>query len=195
MSRGVTRGVLTLALLVVAACSNPAGGRPRARWADLGRPCPRSAQAYSLPSELKATLRPDDMRSTNARRAEFARQMPGGWGGHFYADGQHAIYLKDLSQRDTVLTALAHLFDYGKEVRVLQGRWDLAQLYDWEGYLVDPILGMKGVSGGGIDEAQNRIVYSVDDGAVYRRASEKLARIGVPCFLVALEIVEPMRGF
>jgi len=73
-------------------------------------------------------------------------------------------------------------------VRVKKGRWDFAQLHAWYRYLAPHIWGGDGLSFSDIQEARNRLEYGVIDEASRRRLEQTVAALGVPCFLIAIEI-------
>jgi hypothetical protein len=127
--------------------------------------------------------------------AEIARQVPGGWGGFYLLNGQPTIYLVHPERRDEAVAAL-YAFGVGQpgfDVRlsaVLRGRWDFAQLYDWYRYINVQARTVGGLYFTDIDEAQNRLHYGVDSGAV-RQFEAFLQALDLPCDLLTVEATEP----
>ncbi len=197
---------IVLALIPVA-CSDPAApGDPTepdewlgATWADLGRACPADAPAFSLSEAARDSvpILDHELGTMDALWAGFAREVPGGWGGLFYKDGRLTMYLVDPDQQDEATASLARLFEgstwagYAPQLasaRILEGRWDFAQLFDWYRYINQYIWEVDGVTFSDIQEAANRIEYGAEDEDALRRATEALAALDLPCFLVALQI-------
>ena len=76
---------------------------------------------------------------------------------------------------------------WGPPMHVRPGRWSFAELYDWDRYL-RPRVANASISGYDIDEGHNRLLYSVTTAAAKRELERRLTDLGVPCFLVAIEI-------
>ena len=75
-------------------------------------------------------------------------------------------------------------------VRARKVRWDFAQLHDWYAYL--NLHGFQldsGWTSSGLDEAHNQVMYGVVDEVTRKRYERRLARLGIPCGLVNIEIV------
>jgi hypothetical protein len=193
---------LTRLLIAVVGASTSAcdagrqSGIADADWARVGRWCFLSSPATSLTAASLDSL-PVDAYSNSAdgRWARVARTVPGGWGGGWFVDkGVFTIYLTDPSRRADALAALNRLavdgHRWGSDLQVRHGRWSFAQLYDWYRYL-NLRIGMVDLSGSDIDEAQNRLVYSVTSDSAKRALETRLSALNVPCYLVAVEI----RGF
>ena len=136
-------------------------------------------------------------RTTNEEWAAIAREVPGGWGGFFVERDTLWVYLTDPSQREVALAALAGRrgatgFDVDvRQARVRPGRWDFAQLDEWYLYLAPHVQGL-GIRESDIQEARNRIEYSVVDTAARTRVERVLAKVDVPCFLVAIDVIGPV---
>src|SRR5688572_5247253 len=106
-----------------------------ARWADLGRECKADAPATLLSAAARDSLPKRSSRDMNDEMADLARDLPGGWGGMFLDQGVMTVYLTDPSQKAAFVSAAQGRLPVGPDSRVIQGRWDFAQLYDWYRYI------------------------------------------------------------
>lgn len=191
MSRALAVFGALLSLLVLA-CGDP-HDTPEERWASVGRRCPRSARAFSLPKVRADSLPPDaDSANQDGRWARIARRVPGGWGGGMFLDqGVPTMYLVDLSKRSEAIAALntdgSDGYPGGANPRFRKGRWSYDQLYDWYRYL-NLRLSIPEISGTDIDEAKNRLAYGVASEAGIRAFEARLVELQVPCFLVAVQL-------
>jgi hypothetical protein len=79
-------------------------------------------------------------------------------------------------------------FPVGSDLRVIQGRWDFAELYDWYRYIGGRIRDEPSFSFSDVQEARNRLEYGVIDGAGRLRVEQRLRDAGIPCWLVSIEI-------
>ncbi|HYO74299.1 MAG TPA: hypothetical protein VEU33_50320, partial [Archangium sp.] len=177
--------------------SNPGSGlsEPPMRVRDCEGP------ATSLPAELAATLEPRPAPTTpDDQWAHIAREVPGGFAGVLYDNGQPVLMLTRPQEAQEAKAALASRFPPGffdvAKAEVRRARWDFAQLADWDAYLGTQGLWRpeNGVRSGGMDEAENRIVYGVLDAASRARVADELDALGVPCDLVLVEIRAPIRA-
>jgi len=196
MVRPMKLFLVGLGTAALVACSNnpvePASifDPPTLRWASLAKACPADAPATSLPADLKATLPVSTFKTIDDRAAELAKEIPGGWGGYAYIEHDHFnMFLIDPSQKKAALSALASRGvppdDY---IEVHQGRWDFAQLYDWYRYLGPRVLPGIKVSSSDIQEARNRIEYSVINEEERAKLEQALSDLDIPCWLVAIKI-------
>lgn len=199
---------IAAALVVFSACSNPiTPDAAESRLAKLGQPCSSSARAFSLPQAKLDSIGPyQGPLYMDAEWAGYARQVPGGFGGLYYATGTErqmgplTIRLVDPSQRTRALKSLVQLFRGKPEERLIselsgavakQARWDFAQLFDWRRYLDRHALGVQGLTSADIDEVQNRIVYGVENEPARERLNKVLQQFDLPCDLVSTSIVPP----
>jgi hypothetical protein len=115
--------------------------------------------ALALPSIALAAQRPEPMNPVDDELVQMGRAIPG-FGGLFYdAEGYPNVYLRDTK----AAPALAALKSWGEgEIRVLQGRYDFAQLVAWKRALRPAVLGQPGVVFLDADETRNRVVVGVD---------------------------------
>jgi len=115
--------------------------------------------ALALPGIALAAQRPEPMNPVDDELVQMGRAIPG-FGGLFYdAEGYPNIYLRDTK----AAPALAALKSWGKgEIRVLQGRYDFAQLVAWKRALRPAVLGQPGVVFLDADETRNRVVVGID---------------------------------
>lgn len=185
---------LLVPCLVAAACSASTGP------SEQGERCPADAPAFSLPDALRSSLPQDRVRTMDAEWAAVAREVPGGWGGLFYHENRLTLYLVDPSKRQEAIAALeqelagtetSHLVPELRGARILRGRWDFAQLYDWYRYLNQQVWSESGITFGDIDEVKNRIEYGARDEAARARLIARLDGLNLPCGLVVVVIRAP----
>lgn len=174
--------------------------RPVGSWANVGTECTQYSSVTEIPSSARDSLghpfgNPGDAEDVWAKRAEISRQIPGGWGGVTRKEngwGTRLLFV-DTTQRVRALEALAAAGSpFSPNTPIKQGRWTYAQIYDWFRY-IQTHLRHVAVTGGALDEANNRIFYMVEDEAAAREFDRQLAGMNVPCFLVAREISGPIR--
>ena len=165
---------------------------PTLKWASLAKSCPQDAPSTPIPLELKAATPPRGSQLTiDDKNADIARDIPGGWGGSgFLENNVMNMYLVNPSQKDAALAALAArgVIGAGADVRIRQGRWSFAELYDWYRYLNSYVWTSARVSSSDIQEARNRIQYSVIDESERTKLEKALSDLDIPCWLVAIEI-------
>lgn len=115
--------------------------------------------ALAFPGVVLSAQRTDPPSSVDNELVQMGRAVPG-FGGLFYdAEGYPNVYLRDTK----AAPALSALKSWGKgEVRVLQGRYDFAQLVEWKRALRPDVLGQPGVVFLDADETRNRIVIGID---------------------------------
>ena len=73
--------------------------------------------------------------------------------------------------------------------------WDYAELYDWMEYLKGALggAGGTGVNMWGTDTSRNRIVFGIETKETLPAMISWLVGRGIPCGLVAVEVVGPLR--
>ena len=211
-------GVLVVAMMAASACR---GGAPRAgrahdstigadrgatargdaaRWARVGRACWPSAPAPSLSAARRDSLPIPNERSPDDddRWVRVARTVPGGFGGYFVRDGgTEVIYLREPEKRSDAIAALNvhHIMGtmIGPDAIAERGRWDYVQLYEWYRYLTSRVH-ERGITSTDLDEMRNRIHIGVEDETSRGRLEAQFAALGVPCFLVEIEIEQRARA-
>ncbi len=164
-----------------------------------GRPdkaCTQDGPGPSVPAAIRESLPPlprGREATIHDRWAATARDIPGGFAG-VILDGGLVVFLVDTTKRDAALAALAQqgalLGRDPNHVRARKVRWDFAQLHDWYAYL--NLHGFQldsGWTSSGLDEAHNQVMYGVVDEVTRKRYERRLARLGIPCGLVNIEIV------
>lgn len=185
-----------LTLFVATACGPDTVFAPPAQaiWADLGKVCTENSPAFSLPEARRDSLGVAGSRNIDDEWADLARAVPGGWGGAFIAGGRFTIWLVDTSQVNLAVQALRpsvtppppYSWD---DLQVWKGRWDFAQLRDWNQYLVPRLNGAAtGVHGSDVNEGQNRLLFMVATNEQRLRLEGRLSTMELPCNLVAIQV-------
>jgi len=150
--------------------------------------------ALALPGLALAAQRPEPMNPVDDELVQMGRMIPG-FGGLFYdAEGYPNVYLRDTQ----AAPALSALKSWGQgEVRVLQGRYDFAQLVEWKRALRPAVLGQPGVVFLDADETRNRVVVGIDEsrakGLDTGGLDKALALKGVPREAVLYQEVPAIR--
>jgi hypothetical protein len=173
---------------------------PRWRWANVGKDCAQDAPVTEVPQSARDSLgdpfgNPGKHNDPWEKRADIARKIPGGWGGVTRKENGFGtrLLLVDTTQRARALEALeAAGSPFSPDTPVKQGRWTYAQIYDWFRY-IHTHLRYVAVTGWSLDEANNRILYHVEDEAAAREFDRQLAGMNVPCFLVVRQVSGPVR--
>jgi len=127
-----------------------------------------------------------------------ARTIPG-FGGFFVdAQGQPTVYLRDAGRRPQVEQALAPLLRAhglaGAQLRVLQGRFDWAELEAWRDLVSPEALAVPGAVFVGADASGNRVRIGVTDPTGAAAVRETLAALRIPEGAVVVEQTAPMRN-
>jgi len=187
--------LILCAVLALSGCGpTRAGTSSPPHWASIGKRCSADAPAVSLPDSVRGSLGAprEAVRDDDARWAQFARRIPGGWGGFLLDRGVPTIYLVDTARRSEAIAEInRHGLDgrtLGSKVSVRKGRWDFAQLYDWYRFLT-PRLATPGIVSTDIDEGANRLLYGVATTQDVQELDRRLTSLDVPCFLVAIQVV------
>jgi hypothetical protein len=155
--------------------------------------CDSTSPGPSLAEDLRSSLPPPDPLDRDVQWADIARQVPGGWAGIFLdGNGTLTMYLVDPSKEDE---AKAALFALGvglprdvRQARVIKGRWDFAQLFDWYRYIQPHIDFSNGISFTDIDEAQNRLHYGMVSAASKTTLETSMQSLNLPCELVIIDV-------
>jgi hypothetical protein len=193
----------TLALILsLGACTLPTETGSDARafdpldptWARLGAACTPTTPPFPLPAALRDTIGEPGGGFLNIddQWAEISQQVPGGWGGMFLLHGRPTMYLTDPSRREAARAVLQHLYPRSAEADVLRGRWSFAELYDWYRYINRTAWSSSGMRSSDIDEGANRLRYGVSDQAARERLEQRLRQLGIPCYLVSIELAQPV---
>jgi hypothetical protein len=174
--------------------------RPVGSWANVGRVCTKYSPVTEIPSSDRDSLG-DPFGETGKhnnpweKRAEISRKIPGGWGGVTRKEngfGTRLLFV-DTTQRIRAFEALAAAGSpFSPDTPVKPGRWTYAQIYDWFRY-IHTHLRHAAVTMWTLDEANNRILYGVENEAAAREFDRQLAGMNVPCFLVARFVTGPAR--
>jgi hypothetical protein len=169
-------------------------------WANVGKVCTKNSPIAEIPSSARDSLgdpfgNPGKHNDPWEKRAEISRRIPGGWGGVTRKEngfGTRLLFV-DTTQRVRALEALAAAGSpFSPDTPVKQGRWTYAQIYDWFRY-IHTHLRHVAVTMWTLDEANNRILYGVENEAAAREFDRQLATMNTPCFLVARDLMGPAR--
>ena len=165
---------------------------PTLRWAELSKACTSDDVAVSLSDDRKASTPPRTaFLNEDDKSADVARAIPGGWGGPaFFRNGVYYMYLVEPNQRDAAVAALISRGIAVSGTQFLKGRWDFGQLYDWYRYLGPNALQSVLWSSSHIDEAENRLEYTVINETERSKLESFLSSLDVPCYLVAIGIMD-----
>ena len=164
-----------------------------------------SACTVSSPRWLPAVRASDDVNGpglldTPERWAYWARRVPGGWaGGPFYplpgvAAGR-TIFLRDTTLKEAALAALDTLVPVPARrpstdtpISVRQARWDMAELYDWQRFIISNSARAKGVEISGWGIGREGLTTSIVSRSMLLSTIEWLHELNVPCGLVTVEV-------
>jgi hypothetical protein len=114
------------------------------------------------------------------------------------------LWLRDTTQKNAAIAALDSLVppdlrflaDHHDSVIVHHARWDYAELFDWMEYLRKHAEGTArgtGINMSGIDWRNNRIVFGIETRESLPRMVSWLVEAGVPCGIVVVEVIGPVR--
>jgi len=182
-----TRTCWLLGTLAVAACAEPT--------APLEHTFTYACDSTVGPNLTKPRLYPlrtqaRSLRTSDEVFADIARKVPGGWGGYFFDfdDWTYGTYLVDPSKHAEATTALLEFGIDIRQMRVKQGRWDFAQLYDWKLYIYAHSSGAPRFVSTNINEALNRLVFGVADVATGDSLAAFFSSLALPCDLLVIEL-------
>ncbi len=151
--------------------------------------------ATSLPEAIVATLPSRNGTSIDHVYATLATEVPGGFAGVLFDDGQPVLLLTRPDEAAAAKAALAGKLSSFPiaSAQVRQARWDFGQIFDWFNYLMtQPSVHSVGFLSADKDEAANRVAFGVRDEETRMRLAKVLAALDIPCDLVLIRIVEPM---
>ena len=194
-----------LAVLVALGCSSatepttsnavPAGINDPS-WAVIGKTCSPTSPVYAVPRarlDSAPIFTHGPSRTVDDDWADIARQVPGGYAGIILENGTPVVFLVDTTQRQQAIAGLQGRLSVPggfANAKVRAARWDFAELAEWYRYLQIEPLGAQ-ISFADIDEAKNRIAFGAPDSTSRAKMNQALAKLDLPCYLVAIEI----RGF
>jgi hypothetical protein len=200
-------------LLTTAACGHHHVNPPaqpyvdRSIWVEPTSGCnetsPKSLPKFRASDTLSSNSVSND---PQAHTAWLARRVPGGLAfGRAFDDNHHPIIrLTDPTQKLAALATLDTLApSNGKpraasadSVLAIRVRWDFAELYDWMWYLTNASSDVRGlgINSGGIDTHNDRIEFGVEKREAVPGLVSWLIGRGVPCRLVAVRVIGPIRG-
>ena len=172
-------------------------------WYSPDSICADSSPRWLPPVRATDTITVPDVHRTDQQWAIWARRTPGGWAGgpHYLASvpGPPTILLRDTTQKaaalvvlDSILTSrLVGPFTTNERILARQARWDLAELYDWQAYIVSNFRIAKGttINSWGISNQKNAIRIGVEKRETLLATMNWLHDINVPCRLVIVEVI------
>jgi hypothetical protein len=123
--------------------------------------------------------------------SDLARDTPGGFAGLILESGVPVVFLTDTIKKSDALAALSakHLYPPGlSNARVRAARWNFQQLAEWFRYFQIGVEFTLPITLADIDESKNRILFGVPDSSTRKVVEQTLAKLDVPCYLVALEV-------
>src|SRR5438034_2140622 len=181
--------------------------RDRAIWIQPTTNCSDSSPRMLPPFRASDTLSGKDGKLHSDRlSAWLARRVPGGWafGPGLDSSRRWAVWLRDTTQKRAAITALDslappnQLFPASRPDSILvhQARWDYSELYDWMEYLRTRATASArgtGINMSGIDTRNNRIVFGIETRESLPRMVSWLVENGIPCGLVVVEVIGPIR--
>ena len=177
----------------------------RAIWIEPGRGCSETSPRWLPPHRVSDTLTRAGARHADQLTAWITRRVPGGWanGPTIGAKGPVRLWLRDPSQKRQALAALDSLAPPNQLFSVsrpdsaiaLPARWDHAELYDWLKYIESQFgrYGPLPVNSWGVSYDYNRINFGVESATDLPSAVAWFDKLGIPCWLVAVEVVGQIR--
>jgi hypothetical protein len=178
-------GLTVLSVSLLVGCSDVAPTDPRAV-----EPEGEALFGHAVPElgEFQGTL--------DAAFVRIAAQVPG-FGGLYYADGALNVVMVAGDEVVPTSQAVAVLRDELPQlrldrVRVVQGRYDFAQLSAMH-LQVTQVLGLAGTVFTDADEVRNRVVVGVEDDAAAAAVRRHLAMLGLPDGAVIVERALPVQ--
>lgn len=195
-------GIVSLPLLLLLACSDPASEpmsgptvTPGIVWANPPN-CAPDAPAVSLSAERRDSV---SFISLGDGDAVIARTVPGGWGGFYVTpvNGQNrsVVLLVDTTNLSAALDTLKRWYPHYSFARdsvvVRMVRWDVIQLNDWSKYLLVRRQLQNTLCGSYFDVVANRLRFVVCSDAAREAVLQRMLEIDIPCWLVAVETTFP----
>jgi hypothetical protein len=175
----------------------------RAIWIEPKGGCNEASPRPLPPQRVSDTLTRAGARYADQLTAWTARRVPGGWadGPTHFAKGPVKIWLRDPSQKLVALAALdslahPHLSLTRRDSTIaLPARWDHAELYDWLKYIESQFgrYGPLPINFWGVSPHYNRITFGVESSTDLPPAVAWFDKLGIPCWLVAVEVTGPFR--
>ena len=105
------------------------------------------------------------------------------------------IYLRDTTAKDLALAALDTLVpprsrrpSFATPIAARQARWDLAELYDWQAFIVANFARANGVSISAWGLGREGLTIAIVDRSMLGATIDWLHELNVPCRLVTVEI-------
>ena len=169
-------------------------GQSDPSWAAIGKTCTPASPAYSIPrarldSAPATTHGPG--RSVDDDWSDIARDTPGGFAGLILENNLPVVFLTDTTRKADALSALTAKHVYSGSLAgasVRPARWNFMQLAEWFRYFENTIEFQLAVTSADIDEAKNRITYSVADSSARKLVEQQLSKLDIPCYLVGLTV-------
>ncbi|MGV3711187.1 MAG: hypothetical protein ACO1Q7_20370 [Gemmatimonas sp.] len=126
--------------------------------------------------------------------ADATKTMTGGVGGMFIENNVPILYLTDPSKKDAAVAQLqaSPVAPFGVNLSTAvarQGRWTFSQLAEWYRLISPALPPPTGTMIGDINEAKNRIEFTVSSASARTVIEAKLQTLSVPCYLVAVKLL------
>jgi hypothetical protein len=127
-----------------------------------------------------------------------SKRIPG-FGGLFIDEaGRPTVYLTDLSQATNARAILREFAeDNGSshlEIRFIQARHTANDLAAWYNRTWPEVMAMAGTNFSDLDEANNRILFGVQNAGLQTAIASVMRAQGVPASAYAVEVTEPIRN-
>jgi hypothetical protein len=127
-----------------------------------------------------------------------SQRIPG-FGGMFIDEaGRPTVYLTDLSQATNARAILREFAeDNGSshlEIRFVQARYSIDDLSSWYNRSWPEVMALAGTNFSDLDEANNRILFGVQNAGVQTAIASVMRAQGVPATAYAVQVTEPIRN-
>ena len=170
-------------------------GDDRVRWAGSRGSC--SDGSASRPAPRRASTATQVWIDSDEQLARLTDGVPGGFAGIFIENGTTVVMLADLGQMERARAALRGLpglpLSVDASTSFRQARWTFRDLKAWQDSLAvrSPIPELRS---SGIDVADNRIVIGAENEDGRRALLQRLGATGIPCRLIAVEVIGVIRA-
>ena len=214
-------GVQLLAILFCG-CAHHRGQPPEPHrdewiWVDPTSDCSNDSPRFLPPFRVSDTVSAPTRYDSERISVWVARRVPGGWSFGPMVDNIHNItrlWMREPARKREALAVLDTILPpkltrymrdslsyplfastYPDSVLVGRVRWDYAELYDWQQYLLGSHRDRNGVvvTAWGIDALAGRIAFAVETREMLATMQNWLVSKGIPCRLVILRVMGQAR--